>query len=415
MIDLIGFTMILPLFPSILENYKKSDESGLYEAAANATTQLGKILGNPKAQSETVLIGGLLGSMFSFLQFLFAPMIGAYSDMRGRRQALLICLAGIATSHLLWHQASTFAIFIVSRIIGGIFRANVSLSYAIVADACDTNQRPKGMAMIGVAFSVGFVVGPSIGAIFTRTGEYGTAALICFGLSLLSFMLVLFRLPETLPMEKRRKMQDLQPVLTYISPVSLFSFKAVSTGKSLRGIGFAYFLYTFFYSGLEFTLTYLTHYKFQFTPVEQGKMFAYMGLGMALLQGTLARRLTASLEEPAVKIGMIIMIPAFFILGFCQDVTQLALGLFCYCIGSAIVTPSMTSMIAARVPCPNEKGVALGIYRSLGALARSVGPLAASTLFWRVGPSQAYFAGAVAFVVPLYVLQVATTFRPKKD
>lgn len=98
MVDLIGFTMILPLFPSILEDYKRSDTSGIYAAATDATVALGKLIGSPKAQSETVLIGGILGSLFSFLQFLFAPIIGAYSDVKGRRDALLFCLVSIIES-----------------------------------------------------------------------------------------------------------------------------------------------------------------------------------------------------------------------------------------------------------------------------------------------------------------------------
>ena len=71
--------------------------------------------------------------------------------------------------------------------------------------------------------------------------------------------------------------------------------------------------------------------------MDQGKMFACMGLGMALLQGTFVRRLTAEMEEPAAKIGMLLMVPAFAIIGYSQDSSQLALGLFCYCIGTGIV------------------------------------------------------------------------------
>ena len=91
-IDLVGFTMILPLFPTVLESYRKNDPSGLYESLSNVTKFLGNIIGSPKAQSESVLIGGILGSLFCFLQFLSAPILGAYSDLKGRRQALITCL-----------------------------------------------------------------------------------------------------------------------------------------------------------------------------------------------------------------------------------------------------------------------------------------------------------------------------------
>jgi MFS family permease len=92
LIDLIGFTIILPLFPSILQYYKEHDESGTYAQFAEFSRKLGVMIGAPANQSETVLMGGILGSMFSLLQFLSAPLLGAYSDIYGRKRALLICL-----------------------------------------------------------------------------------------------------------------------------------------------------------------------------------------------------------------------------------------------------------------------------------------------------------------------------------
>lgn len=92
LIDLIGFTIILPLFPSILQYYKENDNSGTYAQFAEVSRKLGIMIGAPAHQSETVLMGGILGSLFSILQFLSAPLLGAYSDIYGRKKALLICL-----------------------------------------------------------------------------------------------------------------------------------------------------------------------------------------------------------------------------------------------------------------------------------------------------------------------------------
>lgn len=92
LIDLIGFTIILPLFPSILQYYKEHDESGTYAQFAQLSQKLGTLIGAPANQSETVLMGGILGSLFSLLQFVSAPILGAFSDIYGRKKALLICL-----------------------------------------------------------------------------------------------------------------------------------------------------------------------------------------------------------------------------------------------------------------------------------------------------------------------------------
>ncbi len=92
LVDLIAFTIILPLLPSIIQNYKKTDRSGLYAFVSDRAESLGKLIGAPGGQSEAVLIGGILGSLFCLLQFISSPILGAVSDTFGRKKALLLCL-----------------------------------------------------------------------------------------------------------------------------------------------------------------------------------------------------------------------------------------------------------------------------------------------------------------------------------
>ncbi|CAL8122238.1 unnamed protein product [Orchesella dallaii] len=407
-IDLIGFTMILPLFPSILAHYKKTDSTGAYDVFARFAANLGEKIGAP-AESDTVLMGGLLGSGFCFLQFLSAPILGALSDVMGRKKVLLLCMVLIATSHLFWLFASTFTLFILSRLISGLARANVSLTTTIICDDLSPEDRPKGMACIGIAFSFGFVIGPAIGAFFPwKSGTFQEAALMCMCLSLTSLLILWWKLEETLAPAHRASSfsEKLGDISSLVLPHHLFSFKSVSVGKKLRGVGLAYFLYIFIYSGLEFTLTFLTETRFGFTRIEQGKMFTCLGVLMAFLQGTVTRRLKPWMEHSAAMLGMLFMIPAFLILSLAQDVGMFAIGLFCYSVGSAVCGPSLTSMVGGKVPRLNERGVAIGIFRSLGALARAFGPLVASSIFWRYGPETAYFVGAVSILLPLLVLKI---------
>ena len=126
----------------------------------------GTLIGAPEEKFNSVLFGGLLGSLFSFLQFLASPLIGGLSDHFGRRPLLLISTAGVAFSYALWVNASTFGLFVLARIIGGLSKGNVSLATAIVADVSSPKTRQRGMAFIGIAFSIGFLVGPLVGAFF---------------------------------------------------------------------------------------------------------------------------------------------------------------------------------------------------------------------------------------------------------
>lgn len=133
-------------------------------------------------------------------------------------------------------------------------------------------------------------------------------------------------------------------------------------------------------------------------------MFTVLGLLMAFLQGTVTRRLKPWMEHSAGMTGMLFMVPAFLILAKAQEVAIFGTGLFCYSVGSAVCGPSMTSMVGGKVTRLNERGAAIGTFRSLGALGRVFGPLVASAVFWMYGPEVAYAVGAVAVMVPLAVL-----------
>lgn len=126
----------------------------------------GALIGAPEDKFNSVLFGGLLGSLFSFLQFLASPLIGGLSDHFGRRPLLLLSTSGVALSYAIWVNASSFGLFVLARIIGGLSKGNVSLATAIIADVSSHKTRQRGMAMIGIAFSIGFLIGPLLGAFF---------------------------------------------------------------------------------------------------------------------------------------------------------------------------------------------------------------------------------------------------------
>lgn len=167
LIDLLAFTLILPLFPQLLDHYKKNDSpNGIYHILDSKVKSFSQLIGAPEGQFNSVLFGGLLGSLFSFLQFVASPLIGGLSDYFGRRKLLLLSTAGVALSYALWVNASSFGLFVVARIIGGLSKGNVSLATAIIADVSSHKTRQRGMALIGIAFSIGFLLGPILGAFF---------------------------------------------------------------------------------------------------------------------------------------------------------------------------------------------------------------------------------------------------------
>ncbi|RVE42128.1 hypothetical protein evm_013240 [Chilo suppressalis] len=355
--------------------------------------------------------------MYSFLQFLTSPIIGSLSDAYGRKPLLLFCLIGIAISHALWSYASTFSLFVLARFIGGLSKANVSLSMAIVTDASSEKTRAKGMALIGLAFSVGFIVGPLAGAWFAKSSEISSGAwgekpaYCALTLALANIFVVLLCIPETLPKEKRAPLSlTLSKSVDYVSPWHLLRFTAVKKlsshqNKVLNKLGLIYFLYLFIYSGLEFTITFLTHHTFGYTAMQQGKMFLVIGLIMAVLQGGAARRLGTVGAEKAARAALALTPPSFLCVALAALThstivtpnTWLWVGLVLFAVSTAFAVSCMTSMAAGQAP-EEARGAVLGSLRSLGALARGIGPMIAASGI-NINYQYYYISNLTAFAV----------------
>ena len=121
-LDIVGFSIIFPLFPDLLDHYLALSGEGSF--LANLVAKLEEISGGEKTAVVT-LFGGLLGSVYGLLQFLFATVWGGLSDRIGRRPTLLVTLVGTALSYVLWIFAGSFAVLIAARVLGGIMAGNI--------------------------------------------------------------------------------------------------------------------------------------------------------------------------------------------------------------------------------------------------------------------------------------------------
>ncbi|XP_055324886.1 major facilitator superfamily domain-containing protein 10 isoform X1 [Sitodiplosis mosellana] len=417
LLDLLAFTIILPLLPTILERYRNDDSSGLYVRLSSQIRYFQVLVGAPDKYSS-VLFGGFLGSMFSFLQFVVSPIMGALSDCYGRKPILLISLVGISCSYVLWALSSNFFIFVLARFVGGLSKGNISLSMAIITDVSNVKNRGKAMALVGIAFSIGFIIGPTIGALFsiftdkTSSMWFWYPATFAFLLSLADVLFVYRFFNESLPQEKRAKqvIGSVRQALDHISVRAIFNFVAVKNLTKnelycLKRIGLIYFIYLFIYSGLEFTITFLMYHKLGYTSVDQAKMFVTTGVVMAILQGSVVRRLPPHYVKPSAVFGLYLIIPAFILVGLANDSKLLYAGMILFAISTAFVVTCMTTLIS-EYGKHDQKGIVLGIFRSIGALARAVGPIFASIAFWGIGASSTYIIGGLLLFIPTFQLQL---------
>ncbi|KAI0425003.1 major facilitator superfamily domain-containing protein [Xylaria sp. FL1042] len=396
LLDLISFTFILPLFPKLLEFYRNS-EAG----PGSRTTVLARILDGLNAYKSSfsrpidarydiVLLGGALGSLFSLLQAIASPVIGHLSDKYGRRTALLASMAGNIMSVLLWVVAVDFRTFLASRIVGGLSEGNVQLATAIAADISDETSRGSTMALIGACFSIAFTFGPALGAYLSSIGTvaanpFATAAAVSLSLIVTETLYLYFALPETLPL-KAEKSETSKPAAESALIVRTNSHTILNA---------VHFLFLLFFSGMEFSLPFMTYDLFQYTSAKNGRLLGYIGLVASILQGGVTRRLPPLLT---VRIGVGACLAAFAILTRTHTVGTLYIAATCLATTSATVVSGLNALASFEASA-SERGGKLGILRSWGQLGRGLGPILFTSVYWWAGRELAYTMGSAGLLV----------------
>ncbi|KAL4804871.1 major facilitator superfamily domain-containing protein [Aspergillus unguis] len=403
LLDLISFTFILPLFPSLLSFYRAQDPSP--NSTLNRIFHYLNAYKNSFAKPidsryDIVLLGGALGSLFSLLQAIAAPFIGRLSDKHGRRTALLASMVGNTLSVALWVAATDFRTFLASRVVGGLSEGNVQLAHAIATDISDPSQRGSYMALVGACFSIAFTFGPALGAFLSTittvaANPFATAAGVSLALIVLETVYIYACLPETHP--KLTGLSQTSP--TKPSEDQNKSTKAATQAPHKHTnnpavLNVLHFLFLLPFSGMEFSLPFLTatfYVNSTASPAAlNGRLLSTMGLIASLLQGTVVRRLPPLLT---VRIGVLSAAMAFFLLARVNSLVGLYAASSLLAVTSATVVTGLNSLgsLEAR---EEERGAVLGRLRSWGQVGRAAGPVLFCSLFWWVGREVAYLTGS---------------------
>ncbi|KAJ4363340.1 hypothetical protein N0V95_001113 [Ascochyta clinopodiicola] len=399
LLDLISFTFILPLFPKLLEFYR-NHETG------DPNTILSKILAGLNAYKNSfakpiisrydiVLLGGALGSLFSLCQAVASPVIGTLSDKYGRRTALLWSMAGNVLSVALWVAATDFRTFLASRVVGGLSEGNVQLAMAIATDISDESQRGATMALVGVCFSIAFTFGPALGAYLSTLhvmdkNPFAMAAGFSLFLIVTESVYLYFCLPETLPSATTPATNGKAN-----GHVKAEAPKPRVRTNSHTLLNATHFTFILFFSGMEFSLPFMTYDLFSYEAKDTGRLLGFIGLVASLLQGSVVRRMH---PLKVVKMGVIACTIAFAILGRVQTQGALYGAAALLAVTSATVVTGLNSLSSFEAGV-GERGNKLGNHRSFGQAGRALGPLIFCTLYWWAGRETAYATGAAGYVV----------------
>lgn len=376
-IDLVGFGIVLPLLPLYSRNF-----------GANG-----------------LMIGVIMG-IYSFMQFIFSPIWGHWSDRIGRRPLLLFSTIGAAVSYLIFGFGSgtvgttAILIFLVSRMLAGFCGANITVAQAYIADITPPEKRSKSMALIGVAFGLGFTFGPAIGGIsihyFGFSGPGWVAAALCMA----NFIGAYFLLPESLKPNSEHAKQ--RPRLTQW--MQTLSHPEIGL---LIGV---FFLSTFCFTCFEVTLGLLVGKNFgidikvghDMTTVTD--LFAYCGIIGVLVQGGMGSLIKMMGEPRLIALCLVLVAVSLGCIAFIHHWTPLLIVLALLSIGSGLVRAPVFGMISILAPA-HEQGATIGVAQSAGSLARITGPVFAATLF-DFHPAWPYLtSGALAFATAILVWQ----------
>ncbi len=399
LLDLIGFSLIFPLIPSILDFYLKGAATtpldGWLPPVVRFLDSLLPLQGGQGAGEAIVITGGVLTSLYSLLQFLFTPFWGRLSDRLGRRPVLILTSLGLALSYLLWSLSSSMTFFILSRVLGGIMAGNMGVASAAMADMSTPEHRTRAMGMLGAAFGLGFIIGPVVGGLSSRWDmsttfpaleflhPFSFCALFSFLFSLGSAWLNYRFFHETAPERTEKSTTWLE------NPMQLFRNKLSIPGFTHLLV--VNFFFLFLFSGLEFSLSFFYKLDFHLTPLQIGLVFLYSGMVIVLGQGGLVRYLSGRIHARQMALLGLFLLPLpVGMLSYSPPSLMLSLlWLFPISLGASLVQPSLSSLSSLMSPM-DRQGLALGVFRSSGSLARAVGPLAGAYLYWFMGIHFAY-------------------------
>lgn len=360
LIDIIGLSILGPVAPYIVKRY-----------------------------SDNALTITMLTVIYAGAQFFAAPAMGKISDRIGRRPVLLASVFGSAIGYFIFGIGGALWVLFLSRLIDGVTGGNLSTAAAYIADVSKPEERAKNFTLIGMAYGVGFILGPALGG---GLGQISVdAPLYAAGIvSLISVGLIYFLLPESLPKEKRER----EPLrLQDFNPFALISQMARKPGIGVLLLVSALFNFTF--DGINSTFGVFIVDKFSAAPWALGLLFVIVGIATAIMQGTLVRTMLpkygekrmaiVSLSGEAIGAVLIFLAPVFWMLYPISFLQSLVVS---------FIFSALSTMAANRV-ADHEQGQLAGVSAAVNGLVAALGPLWAGVVYDQVMPGSPFWMGAI--------------------
>ena len=372
LIDLLGYGVVIPLLPEYARHF-----------------------------GATALVVGLIVASYSVMQFLFSPILGGLSDRFGRRPLLLATIAINAVGYVIFGLTSNLVLLFAARIISGIAAGNLAVAQAYLSDVTPPEKRAKAFGMIGAATGLGFVFGPPLGGFITA--HFGIAAVgyVVAGLCVCNLLMAFIRLPESLQ----------TPTSTSRNLIDVSAFRNVINSPVLTRLFWVYFLFIAGFAVLNVVGTLLWIDRFVLSEAQVGYTFGLIGIITAVVQGLIGKITARFGEKNTMTFGLVLMTVGLVAMPLVPSslfVPGELLAIAVFAVGYALVLPTGTALVAIAVGDVLQ-GQILGLYQSVGALARIIGPLMGGAAY-QLGQPVPFFAGAILMGLAFMLeVQIAVT------
>ena len=347
-VDVLALGIVIPVLPALVEEFRGGDTAG------------------------AARIYGLFGTVWAFMQFVCAPLLGALSDRFGRRPVVLISCVGLGLDYVLMALAPTLGWLFVGRVISGITASSFATAAAYVADVTPPERRAAGFGMVGAAFGLGFVLGPALG------GYFGSIDLrlpfwVAAGLALTNAAYGFFVLPESLAPERRAPFRWRRA-----SPIG--ALQLVGSHRTLTRLALINLSYLLAHQVLQSVFVLYGGYRYGWGEQTVGFTLAAVGILSVAVQGGLVRPIVRQLgEKRTLRLGL--LCGAIGYAGFGLAPTAVAfwvvLPIFA-CMG--LFTPSLQALMSRHVT-PSEQGKLQGANTSLMGISGMLGPIVFTQVF----------------------------------
>jgi DHA1 family tetracycline resistance protein-like MFS transporter len=348
LLDMLALGIIVPVLPGLIVFFRGGDTAS---AAA---------------------VYGVFGSVWAAMQFIFSPVLGSLSDRFGRRKVILLSNVGLGLDYLLMALAPTVPWLFVGRVASGITSSSFPTAVAYIADVTPPEERAGKFGMLGAAFGVGFIVGPTVGgllATFSLRAPFWCAA----ALSLANAAYGFFILPESLPESRRSPFRWRRA-----NPIG--SLQMLRSRPLLLALASAGFLSMLAYDSLPTTFVLYANYRYHWNERDIGLVLGAVGVASIIVQGGLVGRLVAFLgERKALAVGFLSGAAGMAMFGLAPTGAWFMLGVPATAL-YGLSNPALQSLMTRTVG-PSEQGQLQGANGSMNGIANMSAPILFTQVF----------------------------------